>query len=92
MRVTTQPLEYSKERSETIALFEMMDGENVLMFSSDYPHWDADQPSYVASRLPASWHNKLFYENAAAFYRMPPNAPELASAPSPFAVHGVREG
>jgi predicted TIM-barrel fold metal-dependent hydrolase len=92
MRVTTQPIEYSKKREETIAVFEMMDGKDVLMFSSDYPHWDSDEPSYVASRFPTEWHDKMFYENAAGFYRLPDGAPTRATDPSPFALQAPAGG
>jgi uncharacterized protein len=75
IRLTTQPIEYSSKREETISTFEAIDGKNVLMYSSDYPHWDSDEPSYVATRFPEDWHGSLFYENAAKFYRLPQGAP-----------------
>jgi hypothetical protein len=86
MRLTTQPIEYSSKREETINTFEAMDGKNVLMFSSDYPHWDFDELSYVSSRFPEDWHQRLFYENAAEFYRLPAGAPKKASDRSPHQV------
>jgi uncharacterized protein len=89
VRVSTQPVEYSGKREETIQTFAAMDGPDVLMFSSDYPHWDADEPGYVASRFPAEWHSRMFYENARAFYRMPAEAPLLSTDPSPHKAAAV---
>ena len=89
VRVSTQPIEYSRKREETIEVFRAMDGENVLMFSSDYPHWDADEPGYVASRFPADWHSGIFYQNARDFYRLPSDAPKLSTDPTPHVGVGA---
>ncbi len=67
VRFTTQPFDLTRDRSQLVALLEAHDGlDEVLCFASDYPHWDADEPSYVASRLPAGWERKVFHDNAAA--------------------------
>jgi uncharacterized protein len=69
VRVTTQPLEESRRPRQLAELLEGFGGvEDVLCFSTDYPHWDTDEPDYVERRLPAAWHRKVFYENAAALY------------------------
>jgi predicted TIM-barrel fold metal-dependent hydrolase len=67
--LSTQPLEMSAEPSGLIDVLEAMGGvEELLMFSTDYPHWDADDPKYVARRLPAEWLPKVFFENACRAY------------------------
>ncbi|MGW4335726.1 amidohydrolase family protein [Rhodococcus koreensis] len=78
LRFSTQPFEYVPAR----ALSAILDGfegiADVLCFSSDYPHWDADDPTRIVSRVPEDWHSKLFYENAAAFFGFgPPVAPPV---------------
>jgi hypothetical protein len=45
--------------------------EDIICFASDYPHWDADDPTFVVNRLPESWHPKVFYNNAAKIYGLP---------------------
>jgi predicted TIM-barrel fold metal-dependent hydrolase len=70
VRISTQPLELSPERSQMIELFEAFGGmEDILCFATDYPHWDFDNPTYIATRFPDSWRSKVLFENAANFYR-----------------------
>jgi predicted TIM-barrel fold metal-dependent hydrolase len=70
VRVTTQPLEVTeKSVGRFVDLMEAFGGmEDILCFSSDYPHWDFDDPRHIASWLPASWHRKVFFDNAAGIY------------------------
>ncbi|HUX87079.1 MAG TPA: hypothetical protein VMW65_08760, partial [Chloroflexota bacterium] len=72
VRFTTQPLEESPQRQQLVEALEACEGlQDILCFSSDYPHWDADSPHYIAGRLPRSWHPKVFYENVRQFFRWP---------------------
>lgn len=66
--LTTQPLEVSPKREQITQMLSWFDGDRKLVYSSDYPHWDADEIHYVASRLPESWHRRVFFENALEFY------------------------
>jgi predicted TIM-barrel fold metal-dependent hydrolase len=68
VRITTQPLEESPESEQLVELLSAYGGEEVLCFSSDYPHWDADERAHVARLLPQAWLPKVFYENARALY------------------------
>jgi hypothetical protein len=42
-----------------------------LMYSSDYPHWDFDEPSYLPSTLPIENRRKILGENASKLYGIP---------------------
>jgi predicted TIM-barrel fold metal-dependent hydrolase len=76
VRLSTQPLELSPERSQMIDLLEAFGGmDDVLCFSSDYPHWDFDNPTYISGRFPTGWLQKIFYENAAQLYPWPAGLP-----------------
>lgn len=73
VKFSTQPMELTPRKEQLIEYFEAFGGmEDLLCFSSDYPHWDADDPFYVASRLPAEWLPKLFSENARSMLRLLP--------------------
>jgi len=69
IRLTTQPLEQPKEELHLWAALEAIDGERTLLFASDYPHWDFDDPERV--RLPPAWRERVFGENARELYGLP---------------------
>jgi predicted TIM-barrel fold metal-dependent hydrolase len=71
VRLSTQPLELTPSREQLIALLEAFGGmDDLLCFASDYPHWDADDPLHIGSRLPPDWLPKVFYENARTWLRL----------------------
>ena len=47
MYFTTQPLEQFDDPEQTRAMFEIMNGDSQLLYSSDYPHQDFDLPTQV---------------------------------------------
>jgi predicted TIM-barrel fold metal-dependent hydrolase len=72
MRFTTQPLDEPNSRQELRQALALGDGlEDMLMFATDYPHWDFDRPDLVSQRLPTSWREKVMSENARALYGLP---------------------
>jgi predicted TIM-barrel fold metal-dependent hydrolase len=69
IKVTTQPLDTSADQHQLVDLLNAVEGvEDLLCFATDYPHWDADDPTYVAGRLPRTWLPKVFLENACNHY------------------------
>jgi predicted TIM-barrel fold metal-dependent hydrolase len=68
VRITSQPLERPDRDEWLLQIFEMMDAEHLLMFSSDYPHWDFDSPRTAFPRLPEAMRRRIFEENAREFY------------------------
>ncbi|MQA93067.1 MAG: amidohydrolase family protein, partial [Gemmatimonas sp.] len=46
VRFTSQPIEEPPKREYHQQILEMMHGRDVLMFSTDYPHWDFDDPRH----------------------------------------------
>ena len=75
IRLTTQPIE-EPERPEHLAqMLDMFPAEEMLMFSTDYPHWDGDTPEFVARRLPDHLLAPVMSETARKLYRLPPTAP-----------------
>jgi uncharacterized protein len=71
VRVTTQPLDIDGPEDDVVASLERVGAEDFLLFSSDYPHWDTDEPTATIARLPAGWRDKVAFENAASTYRLP---------------------
>jgi len=72
LRFTTQPLDEPDNRGELNQVLGLFDGlEEMLLFATDYPHWDFDRPDLVSRRLPTSWREKVMSENARALYDLP---------------------
>lgn len=67
---TTQPVE-EPERPEHLRKLIDWIGWDRLLFASDYPHWDSDDPRY-AFKCPLSEAERrgLFADNARAVYRL----------------------
>ena len=72
VRLTTQPMENPDDPAHLAALLRNIDADQVLMYSSDYPHFDFDSPTVIARHLPADMHHRVFHANAARLYRLPP--------------------
>jgi len=70
VRLGTQPLERPDNDRHLLELFEMMDAERVLMFSSDYPHWDFDSPERAFPRLAPATREAIFEGNARRLYHL----------------------
>lgn len=68
IRVSTQPLETltSKQFRSLLDVYPFL--EDVLLFATDYPHFDADDPFYITKRLPKEWMPKLLYKNSCETY------------------------
>jgi len=68
--VSTQPMEEAEEPEHLIDTMNWV-GWDHIMYASDYPHWDFDDPMLA---LPPSLDDKrraqLFSENARALYRL----------------------
>ena len=66
--VTTQPIEEPERPEDLLATCEWI-GWDRIMFSTDYPHWDQDDPRY-AFKAPLNEQQKrmVFRENALSFY------------------------
>jgi uncharacterized protein len=68
LRFTTQPFDQPEDTRDLRAVLEAMHGDELLMFSSDYPHWDFDDPTQIA--VPSDWRAAIFHDNAARLYHL----------------------
>jgi predicted TIM-barrel fold metal-dependent hydrolase len=69
VRLTTQPIE-ELSRDHFLSLIDMMGSEELLLFSSDYPHMDFDNPLQALPPIPEALRRKIMFENARAWYRV----------------------
>jgi predicted TIM-barrel fold metal-dependent hydrolase len=69
MRFTLQPVDRA-DVSTFLTLIDQLGSDELVLFSTDYPHWhfDADEEVLPAG-LPAELTGKIASENARAFYR-----------------------
>jgi predicted TIM-barrel fold metal-dependent hydrolase len=68
IRLTTQPIEEPRRKGELLSIFQMIDAEKTLMFSSDYPHWDFDNPKVVLPPMPRDMKVRILSGTAAELY------------------------
>ena len=66
---TTQPMEEPDDPEDLLLTFEQIGWDRVL-FTTDYPHWDFDDPKHAFKvALPEGRRRMLFHDNAARLYR-----------------------
>src|SRR5262245_26693894 len=71
IRLTTQPIDGPPNAQHLQQIVEQLGSDELLMFSTDYPHWQFDTPAEAfPAGLPAALERKIKYENAHAFYRL----------------------
>jgi uncharacterized protein len=68
IRVTSQPALDPPSQKYLNWVLEMMHAEVVMLYSSDYPHWDADEPEFPFRNQPEELQRKLMRDNATAVY------------------------
>lgn len=66
---TTQPVDEPEDPRDLERMMTLI-GEEVLCFSSDYPHWDNDMPGNTLRFLPAAMREKVFRENPRRALRL----------------------
>lgn len=65
----TQPWEEPDDPAHFLRLIDMVGSEDFLVFATDYPHWDFDDPVRpLPPGLPAGLRRKIMVDNAAALY------------------------
>jgi len=68
VRFTTQPMPEPARRAHLHTLCEVVHAERTLMFSSDYPHWDFDDPKHALTTLPPTVRDRVRAANAVETY------------------------
>jgi predicted TIM-barrel fold metal-dependent hydrolase len=68
LRLTSQPIEEPPTSEQFLQMLEMIDAERTLLLSTDYPHWDFDDPLIAFKGVPERLKQRIFYRNAAELY------------------------
>lgn len=66
--LTTQPIEEPKNPQHLVDIIKMCEFEDRIMFSSDYPHWDFDNPDVVLNHFPKDLKEKILGKNAMRLF------------------------
>jgi predicted TIM-barrel fold metal-dependent hydrolase len=76
VRFSSQPIEEPEQFDDLARMWRWCAAENVLMFSTDYPHWDFDDPSRAVSpRFGDAVRRRVLRDNAREFYTLPESRP-----------------
>jgi predicted TIM-barrel fold metal-dependent hydrolase len=70
VRFTTQPLEEPPNPKDLATFLSIFPAGRILLFSSDYPHWDADSPEHALRNVPEELHERIFFGNAWETFRL----------------------
>ena len=70
VRFTTQPLEVPQDPQDLVKLLSLIGAQDILMFSSDYPHWDFDSPDFALKGFPDDWRPRIRFENARECFHL----------------------
>lgn len=63
-KFATQPLDEASGSREFEAMFGIPDLDKMLLFSSDYPHYDTDAPDFILGRIPERMKDAVCWRNA----------------------------
>jgi hypothetical protein len=79
--VATQPVEEPEDMADVAKLIDLFEGEDHVMFASDWPHHDFDHPMKL-DQIPMTpeARRKLFGENAMRLFKIDRNGYRTAVA------------
>lgn len=81
VRFTTQPLEEPSRPEHLEQILMMVDAAHTVMFSSDYPHWDNDNPELLFRRLDPAVRARIMGGTAAELYGLSRPPPQESLPP-----------
>ncbi|HEX5688724.1 MAG TPA: amidohydrolase family protein [Roseiflexaceae bacterium] len=71
VRLSTAPFDAPPDAQQLTQIVEQLGSDELLMFSTDYPHWQFETPEEAFPHdVPPDLARKIMSENARAFYRL----------------------
>ena len=70
VRFGSQPMEDPEDPEALMQIVKWMDGDRTLMFASDYPHWDFDDPGIAFQGFPPELRQRIMVDNARETFRL----------------------
>lgn len=67
-RYSTQPIDEPQNPEHLIQLLDMIDASQTVLYATDFPHWDFDNPKIVLKDVPAAMRERIFIGNALDLY------------------------
>ena len=71
IRLTTQPIEEPAEAEHLQQIFNMVDADHIVMYASDFPHYDFDEPTKLPCILGETTIRRILHDNACDFFNLP---------------------
>jgi hypothetical protein len=68
VRLTIQPFDAPDDPAAAARLIEHMQSDDMLLFSSDFPHWQFDGDAVMPAGIPERLHRRIRRDNALATY------------------------
>jgi hypothetical protein len=68
VRFGSQPMEQPPTRKDLLTFLEWLHADEVLVYASDFPHWDWDSPKTIFPGVPDELKRRIFAENARELY------------------------
>lgn len=69
--LTTQPIEEPEPIAYLHQILAMFPSDRMLMFATDFPHWDNDMPDFTARLIPEGIRRNVMSETARHLYGLP---------------------
>ncbi|MGF7162500.1 hypothetical protein FHS85_004154 [Rhodoligotrophos appendicifer] len=68
VRLTIQPTDAPPEPGQLARICDQLGSDDMLLFSTDYPHWHFEGDEVLSEGIPERLHQKIIRDNAVATY------------------------
>lgn len=68
IRYGTQPMPQTPKKEQYTSMLDWMYADEILVYASDYPHWDWDEPRVVTDGMDDRLKDRVLFENAQELY------------------------